>query len=242
MHEGETRVSSGKEFIVSTERIRVGVLEDQRVFRESLIALFESSGLEVVASGSDVEGFLAQLQETAPDVAIVDLRLERPDSEEVGNGLQVLEKLRELHPNTRALVLSALRDMALVERCFQAGAAGYLCKLNTGCDEVLSAVQQVARGEWLVPPELVGPTPQSPARDERVALLGRITEREREVLTLVAAGTDNLQISARLGITERTVKAHVSNLYRKLGVQNRVEMAMLACQLGLARPADAQHA
>jgi DNA-binding NarL/FixJ family response regulator len=238
---GPIRVS-GKEFLVTTERIRVGVLEDQRIFRESLIALFESSGMEVVARSADVEDFLAQLQQVAPDVAVVDLRLERSDSEEVGNGLQVVEKLRELHPNTRALVLSAFREMPLVERCFQAGAAGYLCKLNVGCTEVLAAVEQVARGEWLVPPELVGPTAQSPARDERAALLGRITEREREVLTLVAAGTDNLQISARLGITERTVKAHVSNLYRKLGVQNRVEMAMLACQLGLARPADAQHA
>ncbi|QRN96266.1 response regulator transcription factor [Archangium violaceum] len=235
-------MSAGKEFLVPTERIRVGILEDQRVFRESLIALFESSGMEVVARGADVEGFLAQLQQQAPDVAIVDLRLERSDTEEVGNGLELVEKLRDQYPNTRSLVLSAFRDMPLVERCFQAGAVGYLCKLNVGCDEVLAAVEQVARGEWLVPPEFVVPATRSPERDARAALLGRITEREREVLTLVAAGTDNLQISARLGITERTVKAHVSNLYRKLGVQNRVEMAMVACQLGLARPADAQHA
>ncbi|WP_257457403.1 response regulator transcription factor [Archangium lipolyticum] len=225
------------------ERIRVGILEDQRVFRESLIALFESSGMEVVAQGADAEGFLAQLQQRAPDVAVVDLRLERSDTEVVGNGLEVLEKLRELYPNMRSLVLSGFRDMPLVERCFQVGAAGYLSKLNVSCEEVVAAVEQVARGEWLVPPEFMVPAAApSPARDERASLLGRITEREREVLTLVAAGTDNLQISARLGITERTVKAHVSNLYRKLGVQSRVEMAMLACQLGLARPADAQHA
>jgi DNA-binding NarL/FixJ family response regulator len=102
----------------------------------------------------------------------------------------------------------------------------------------------VARGEWLVPPELVSPVqqvlqPQAPGM--RVSPLDRLTLREREVLGLVAAGADNLQISARLGITERTVKAHVSNLYRKLGVQNRVEMAMMAYQSGLSRPVEVQH-
>jgi DNA-binding NarL/FixJ family response regulator len=221
--------------------IRVGILEDQQVVRESLVALFESSGMQVVARGEDVEGFLAQIKESPPDVALVDLRLERVDSGEVGDGLKVVERLRELHPNTRALVLTSFREMPVVERCFQAGAAGYLCKLNVSCDELVSAVEQVARGEWLVPPEFVSPVPPS-ARHESSSPLARLTSREREVLSLVAGGADNLQISARLGITERTVKAHVSNLYRKLGVQNRVEMAMLACQMGLARPSDVQHA
>jgi len=221
--------------------IRVGILEDQQVVRESLVALFESSGMQVVARGENVEGFLEQVKESPPDVALVDLRLERVDSGEVGDGLKVVERLRELHPNTRALVLTSFREMPVVERCFQAGAAGYLCKLNVSCDELVSAVEQVARGEWLVPPEFVSPVPPS-ARHESTSPLARLTSREREVLSLVAGGADNLQISARLGITERTVKAHVSNLYRKLGVQNRVEMAMLACQMGLARPSDVQHA
>jgi DNA-binding NarL/FixJ family response regulator len=221
--------------------IRVGILEDQQVVRESLVALFESSGMQVVARGENVEGFLEQVKESPPDVALVDLRLERADSGEVGDGLKVVERLRELHPNTRALVLTSFREMPVVERCFQAGAAGYLCKLNVSCDELVSAVEQVARGEWLVPPEFVSPVPPS-ARHESSSPLARLTSREREVLSLVAGGADNLQISARLGITERTVKAHVSNLYRKLGVQNRVEMAMLACQMGLARPSDVQHA
>lgn len=221
--------------------IRVGILEDQQVVRESLVALFESSGMQVVARGDTVEGFLDQVKDSPPDVALVDLRLERADSGEVGDGLKVVERLRELHPNTRALVLTSFREMPVVERCFQAGAAGYLCKLNVSCDELVSAVEQVARGEWLVPPEFVSPVPPS-ARNESASPLARLTSREREVLSLVAGGADNLQISARLGITERTVKAHVSNLYRKLGVQNRVEMAMLACQMGLARPSDVQHA
>jgi DNA-binding NarL/FixJ family response regulator len=221
-----------------SERIRVGILEDQQVLRESLAAVFESSGMEVVARGSDEQGFLAQVQETQPDVVLIDVRLERPDSEEVGDGLRVMERLRDMQSRTRPLVLTAYRELPLVERCFQAGAAGYLCKLNVSCAELVSAVEQVARGEWLVPPELVSPTPSKP--EERNSMRDRLTPREREVLAMVAAGSDNLQIAARLNITERTVKAHVSNLYRKLRVQNRVEMAMVACQMGLASPADAR--
>jgi DNA-binding NarL/FixJ family response regulator len=221
------------------ERIRVGILEDQKVLRDSLAAVFEGSGMEVVARSADEQGFLAQVQEAQPDVAIIDVRLERSDSEQVGDGLRVVERLRDMRSRTRPLVLTAFRELSLVERCFQAGAAGYLCKLNVSCDELVSAVEQVARGEWLVPPELVSPAPSSKP-EEGNSLRDRLTPREREVLSMVAAGSDNLQIAARLSITERTVKAHVSNLYRKLRVQNRVEMAMVACQMGLASPGDTQ--
>lgn len=220
-----------------SERIRIGILEDQQVFRESLVAIFEGAGMDVVAKGSEVEGFLAQLEGQPPDVALVDLRLERMDGGEVGSGLRVVETLRERHPRTRALVLSAHRDPSVLTRCFRAGASGYLCKLNVSCADLLSAVESVARGERLVPPDFAlagaGAEAGSPSLD-------RLTHREREVLGLVAGGADNLQISAKLGITERTVKAHVSNLYRKLGVQNRVEMAVLAFQAGLPLPSEAQ--
>jgi two-component system, NarL family, nitrate/nitrite response regulator NarL len=207
------------------ERIRLGILEDQQVFRESLMALFEDAGMRVVVSGGTVDEFLGQLGSSVLDVALVDLRLEQPDSWAVDNGLRLVEVLRERNTSTRSLVLSAHREVPVIERCFQAGAVGYLCKLNVGSARLVSAVQQVARGEWLVPPELV--LPGRPASAAHASLLDRLTQREREVLGMVASGADNLQISARLGITERTVKAHVSNLYRKLDVQNRVEMAMV---------------
>ncbi|HEX5748990.1 MAG TPA: response regulator transcription factor [Archangium sp.] len=224
-----------------TGRIRIGILEDQQVFRESLIALFQGAGMDVVAQSREAEGFLAQVREAKPDVVVVDIRLERPDSHEVGDGVKVVEALREQLPRTRALVLSSYRELPVMERCFQAGAAGFLCKLTVTSAELVAAVEQVSRGEWVVPADFMSPV-QSAASTERAATpLDRLTLREREVLSLVASGADNLQISARLGITERTVKAHVSNLYRKLGVQNRVEMAMMAYQTGLSTPADAQH-
>ncbi len=215
------------------QRIRVGILEDQAVLRESLVALVENSGMEVCASGADVDSLLAQVGDRPPDVALVDLRLENAGDSSVDTGLRLVQTLREKSPGTRSIVFSAHRETALLERCFQAGAAGYLCKLNVTSAALVSAIEQVARGEWLVPPELVSPGTVS--ADAGHSPLGRLTQREREVLELVAGGADNLQISARLGITERTVKAHVSNLYRKMGVQNRVEMAMIAYQSGMAR-------
>ena len=140
-----------------SERIRIGILEDQQVFRESLVAIFESAGMDVVAKGAEAEGFLAQLEGVGPDVALVDLRLDRMDGGEVGSGLKVVEALRARHPHTRALVLSAHRDPSMLTRCFRAGASGYLCKLNVSCSELLSAVTSVARGERLMPPELGTP-------------------------------------------------------------------------------------
>jgi two-component system, NarL family, nitrate/nitrite response regulator NarL len=136
-------------------RIRLGILEDQQVFRESLIALFEGAGMEVVARGQAVEGFLTQVREAMPDVVLVDLRLESPDSKEVGDGLRVVEVLREQQPRTRALVLSSFRELPVMERCFQAGAAGYLSKLTVSCAELVTAVEQVARGEWVVPADFM---------------------------------------------------------------------------------------
>jgi two-component system, NarL family, nitrate/nitrite response regulator NarL len=218
--------------------IRVGILEDQQLFLESLVAVLEKSGIEVVARSSTVEDFLSCTRQRPPDVALVDLRLEHQDSHEVSSGCRAVELLHDFHPQVRPLVLSANRDPAEVERCFRAGAVGYLCKQNVSCAALLEAVERVARGERLVPPELF-PSPGvgedlSPAR----GALQRLTSREREVLGYIASGADNLKIAVCLGITERTVKAHITSIYRKLDVENRTQMAMLACQLGVERPAN----
>jgi two-component system nitrate/nitrite response regulator NarL len=218
--------------------IRVGILEDQQIMLESLVSIFESSGIEVIARSSSVADFLSRTRQEAPDVAVVDLRLERMDSQEVADGYRAVELLHDFHPQVRSLVLSAHRDPMEVERCFQAGAAGYLCKQSVGCATLLEAVERVARGERLVPPELFSSPmvveDSSPAR----GALQRLTLREREVLGYVASGADNLKIAVCLGITERTVKAHITNIYRKLDVENRTQMAMLACQLGVERPVN----
>ena len=216
--------------------IRVGILEDQQIFLESIVAVLERSGIEVTARSASVEDFLSRTRQSPPDVAVVDLRLEHQDSQEVSSGFRAVELLHDFHPRVKTLVLSTNRDPMEVERCFRAGAAGYLCKQNVSCAELLEAVERVARGERLIPPELF-PSPAvgeqaSPAR----SVLRSLTLREREVLGYIASGADNLKIAVCLGITERTVKAHITSIYRKLDVENRTQMAMLACQLGVERP------
>lgn len=224
---------------MATKSIRVGLLEDQQVFRESLEAVLASAGHEVVARGADVEGFMAAVHENPPDVVVADLRLEDPLRGEVMDGLRVVQLLHDFYPGVRSLVLSGSRDAELMHRCFQAGAAGYLHKQNVGCATVLEAVERVARGEHLRPPEAaVALSPPESMGPPLGGGLERLTAREREVLGYIASGADNLKIAAHLGITERTVKAHITSIYRKLGPENRTQMAVLACQLGIERPAS----
>lgn len=224
------------------ERIRVAILEDQQVFRESLASVLESVGMEVVARHGQTAPFLSRVRETAPDVALVDLRLELPDREEPASGLTALQCLHDFYPGVKVLVLSAHREPEVVEQCLQAGAAGYLCKQNISVAEVVEAVERVARGERLIPvglsetASLPGFLPQAETGGGS-GELGLLTPREREVLGYIAAGADNLKIAACLGITERTVKAHITSIYKKLGPENRTQLAVMACQLGVSRPA-----
>lgn len=224
------------------ERIRVGILEDQQVFRESLVAVLEREGFEVVAHSSDAESFMARVHEATPDVALVDLRLEHVTGNhvaDVSDGQRVVGLLHDFYPQVRTLILSGNREPAVAQRCMALGAAGFLCKLNIGCAEVVEAVRRVARGERLGLSEglpTIASAQEPPGAPSSLMLL---TPREREVLGYIAAGADNLKIAACLGITERTVKAHITSIYRKLGEpENRTQMAMLACRLGIERPAS----
>jgi len=222
---------------MESRTIRVGILEDQQVFMESMSALLEGAGMEVVVRCSTVEEFLARTQQRPPDVALVDLRLET-GTEQVDSGFRAVEMLHDFHPGVRSLVLSANRETDVAERCFRAGASGYLCKMNVSCATVVEAVTRVARGERLLPPELFASPLAQGAEGAGGGVLGRLTPREREVLGFIASGADNLKIAACLNITERTVKAHITSIYRKLDVENRTQMAMLACKLGLERPVN----
>jgi two-component system nitrate/nitrite response regulator NarL len=224
------------------ERIRVAILEDQQVFRECLVAVLEGAGIEVVAACGQTAAFLARVRETPPDVALLDLRLEVPGHDEAASGLTALQCLHDFYPNVKSVVMSGNQDSELVEQCLHVGAAGYLWKQTVGLREVVETVQRVARGERLLPVGLSWMSPMQdfhaqPVQESTGGELGKLTLREREVLGYIAAGADNLKIAACLGITERTVKAHITSIYKKLGPENRTQLAVLACQLGVQRPA-----
>ena len=218
--------------------IRVAILEDQRVMRESLAEVLETNGCRVVANSGDPASFLSRLNQEQATVAIVDLMLESEDGLSVVDGLNVLREIHQWHPDVRTLVLSASRSPQTIERCYQDGAAGYLYKLNATVDSVVAAVKAVARGERLMPFQFgqSGGEPSRPAHSEQNNTLLSLTAREREVLGYIAGGADNLKIATYLKISERTVKAHVSSLYRKLGPENRAQLALLARQLGVRPP------
>jgi DNA-binding NarL/FixJ family response regulator len=220
--------------------IRVAILEDQRVMRESLGECLTSAGMRVVVSSGDPGTFLSRIGAEQPTVAIVDLTLESEDGLTVVDGLGILREVHQWHPEVRTVVLSASRSPEVVERCYGEGASGYLYKLSVDVDAVVRAVQAAARGERMIPFDFLQQSPQvsesktngSGARN----VLSNVTSREREVLAYVASGADNLKIATHLQITERTVKAHVSSLYRKLGPENRAQLALLARQLGVRPP------
>ncbi len=234
----EIRDSTAPRHADEPTRPAVAILEDHCLMRESLAEAFASSGLSVLIQTGDAESFLAQVAQLQPDVALVDLTLETEDGPASVDGVAVLRDLREYHPDIKTLVLSASRSPETVARCYREGAGGYLYKLTASCDSVVSAVQAVAEGKRLFPFQFLEESLKHGETREAVpSVLGKLTRREREVLGHVGSGADNMKIASLLKITERTVKAHISSLYRKLGPQNRVELALLARHHGV-RAAD----
>jgi two-component system, NarL family, nitrate/nitrite response regulator NarL len=218
---------------------RVVLLEDHTIMRESLVSTLESAGVPVVGQYSDGRTFLEEVQRLAPDVALVDLVLEHSGASAGMDGLSVLKALRATCPAVRAVVLSGMHTRAIIEEVFRAGAAAFLHKLDASRSQVVATVQAVARGER--PPHAeVMPEVALGADGGRTATLddlrGQLTLRERQVLGHIATGADNLKIAALLDITERTVRAHVSSLYRKLQCENRAELALLARDMGVYAP------
>jgi DNA-binding NarL/FixJ family response regulator len=217
----------------------VAVLEDEPLFRDMLAELLASDQMEVLAHEGSAEAFLAAVDAAPPDVAVLDLRLGR-----FGDGSEGLQTLRELcrrHPGVRALVLTGLQGAGLEARCLEAGAAAYGSKLEVGREALVAAVRALGRGEQRLPQRLEDLQRADAARRASAKPLVHLTPRELDVLRHVAVGMDNLKVAAHLGITERTVKAHVCSLYRKLGVENRAEMALKGRDLGLRAAAMQQH-
>jgi two-component system nitrate/nitrite response regulator NarL len=217
---------------VSEVPLRVVLLEDHRIMRESLATTLESAGVEVVGQFSDGRTFLDGVARLAPDVALVDLVLEHPGSSMAMDGLSVLKALRASCPRVRAVVLSGMHTRPVVDEVYRAGAAAFLHKQDASRQRVVATVQAAARGERLPEGSLV-PGVEAGGGPELDELRAQLTLRERQVLGHIATGADNLKIAALLDITERTVRAHVSSLYRKLQCDNRAELALLARDIGV---------
>lgn len=212
--------------------IRISVYEPSRVFRECLEAVLAGAGMTVVGGHESAPHFLASLSVDRPDVAVADLGAPGLPGLPEAEAPLLVREIREKHP-LLALVVLASASRLDPESCYREGAAAYVDGEHGSSQELVRAVQAAASGVRLFPLSLasVGMTPEPPPPAAPVG--ARLSLRERQVLGLIGVGADNLKIAAQLSISERTVKAHVTNLYRKSQVENRTQLAILAREIGL---------
>jgi len=199
--------------------ITVLIADDHPVVRQGLqVLLSVQDDIEVVGEAADGGQALALAAQLEPDVILLDLKLP------VLDGVAVLRELRACGLRTRALVLTSAADRSLVTLAVQAGAAGFLYK-DVDPDALVRALRSVHDGNTLLAPEAAGSLVGTPAA---VQGIGALTGREREVLGQIADGRSNREIARRLGVSEKTVKTHVSSVLAKLGVADRTQAALLA--------------
>jgi two-component system, NarL family, response regulator DevR len=197
--------------------IRVLLVDDHEIVRRGLRDLLDGEpGIEVVAeAGSAAEG-LTRAQATSPDVAVVDVRL--PD----GDGVALCRSLRSLDPPPACLVLTAFDDEPALVEAILAGASGYLLKQVRGQD-VVHAVREVAAGRSLLDPVTTARVLSRMRKAAETDELAALTERERDVLTLMGEGLSNREIGERLFLAEKTVKNYVTSVLSKLGMERRTQ-------------------
>jgi DNA-binding NarL/FixJ family response regulator len=193
--------------------VRIVIAEDDALLREGLALLLRAEGLDVVATAGDPDGFLAAVDEHAPDVAIVDVRMPPTHSDE---GIVAAVEARRRRPGLAVLVLSAYVEQMFATELLAGGARGlgYLLKERVGrVEEFLAALHRVAEGGTAVDPEVVA---QLFARTSPDARLDRLSPRERDVLALMAEGLGNVAIAERLFVSEGAVHKHIRSIFNKL--------------------------
>ena len=212
-------------------QIRVMVVDDHPMWRDAVERDLQDAGFEVVAVAANGSQALARFPAARPQVVVLDLQIPEP------NGVEVTAEVVRQDPSARVLILSASGEQDDVLAAVKAGATGYLVK-SASREELIEAVRRVARGDTVFTPGLAGlvlgeyrrlsdgPAPVDP-------LAPQLTERETEVLKMVAKGMSYRQIADRLGLSHRTVQNHVQNTLRKLQMHNRVELTRYAIEQGL---------
>ena len=213
--------------------ISVMIVDDHEVVRMGLRAALEpEDDMEVVAEAGDAEVAIREAQIARPAVVLMDVRMPGMD------GIQACRMLREQLPETKVVMLTSFGDEQAVFASIMAGAAGYLLK-NTRRAELLGAIRTAAKGESLLDPAVAGQVLsrlRELAAKEQSREAGLLSQREREVLGLVARGLTNREIAQRLIISEHTARNHVSRILDKLNLTRRSEAATFAAQHGLLDP------
>ena len=209
--------------------VRVMVVDDHPMWRDAVERDLVAAGHEVVAVASDGREALARFPAAAPEVVVLDLQIPGPD------GVEVTGRVLSHDPQARVLILSASGEQGDVLEAIKAGATGYLVKSASSAD-LVQAVERVAAGDTVFTPGLAGLVlgefrrmAEGPQDDP----VDQLTERETEVLKMVAKGMSYKQIAQRLVLSHRTVQNHVQNTLRKLQMNNRVQLTRWAIEHGL---------
>jgi len=210
--------------------VRVLIVDDHAVVRSGLrLLLAAEEDLEPVGEAANAKEGIFQARALKPDVILLDMVM--PDQ----TGLEVLPQLIHENPETKVLVLSMQDDSHYVREAFAAGASGYVLK-EAADVEVVGAIREVARGGRYVHPELGARLITAEADEQRRAEADPLSEREREVLRLLALGHTNQEIAKTLFISVRTAETHRAHIMQKLGLQTRAELVRHALDHGLLEP------
>lgn len=207
--------------------IRILLADDHSVVRQGLKMFLDlDPELEVVGEARNGQEALEQVAILRPDVVLMDVLMPKVD------GLQATREIRKLFPDTEVIVLTSVLDDAAITGAVRNGAIGYLLK-DTQAEDLCKAIRQAAAGQVQMSPEVAARLAEELCQE--VPRTEELTSREREVLHLIANGASNKDIAQSLFIAEKTVKAHVSSLLAKMGVQSRTQAALYAVQRGWHR-------
>jgi len=205
-------------------------VDDNDLFRKGLRTLLEEEHVDVAGEARTGAEALAEIGSNAPEVVVMDLNM--PGM----SGVEAIREMTAIAPLTRVLVLTSSHEDADVTDAIMAGACGYLVK-DSSIADLLAGIHAAANGESLISPTIAAKVLQlvrtggSPPDETTLSML---TDREMQVLKLIANGQDNAQIAAELHISPKTVKNHISNILMKLQIENRIQAAVLAVRSGLA--------
>ncbi len=216
----------------SAEGVRVLLVDDHDLFRTGLRTLLEEQGVNVVGEASVGEKAVELVKEEAPDVVLMDL--EMPGK----GGVEATREITAAAPLTRVVVLTISDQDSDVMDAVVAGACGYLLK-DASIQELLRGIQAASVGESLISPSIASKVLQrlrasSPDLQAAETLLAELSDREVQVLKLIANGKDNSEIARELFISAKTVKNHISNILLKLSISNRIQAAVYAVRSGIA--------
>ncbi len=222
---------------VAPRKRRIVIVDDHTLFREGLRTILETEDdIEVVADAESAEDIVELVWQTRPDVLLLDIRMPQ------GSGLDAVPAVLKISPNTHVLVLTACDEKEEHVRAFRLGAKGVILK-DSARQTLMQAIRTVCQGEVWMDPRMSG------ALAEELSHIGTegdpistrqengLTERELEIVRLVASGYKNKEVGATLAISERTVKTHLTNIFQKLGVRDRVGLVMYALRHNLTAAA-----